>query len=480
MRYHQPYGVTDESAPYINGDPSIARQGSIIPAEAIEFPQREAVALIEGGDLVPDDASLAQILYAVRSQRMNYALAVASGSADIVAVEFDPPIANTMTPGMPLRIKAIANNTGPTQLSTDGILHALRHADGSELIADEIKNGVVFGAVWNDTGYWEFNSYMGGTGGGTGGGTVTDNTIAVQIPFCIDTGTQNSLVAPFTPAITTLYAGLIVEVRVINDITGPAIIRVNTLNPVPILRGNGAPLQNGDAVAGQIMLLIYSAAQNAFQFSGLIPKAAGGLGPVGSVVMCAANTPFAGLLKLNGALLVRAEHPLLWTFANASGRIVNEVDWQTPASRLWSSFSRGDGVSTFRLPDFRAEFLRFWDDGRGVDASRILGQQQKDQVGEFTYSGTITSLNVQWLYFNETGPSSSGHSPTQPPNYWGYGCPIMYPGGTETGIGNGGDFYPRMMQAPLTGFSGQVKLSGNSGLETRTRNIVVTPCIVDG
>ena len=141
--------------------------------------------------------------------------------------------------------------------------------------------------------------------------------------------------------------------------------------------------------------------------------------------MCAANTPFAGLLKLNGALLVRAEHPLLWTFANASGRIVNEVDWQTPASRLWSSFSRGDGVSTFRLPDFRAEFLRFWDDGRGVDASRILGQQQKDQVGEFTYSGTITSLNVQWLYFNETGPSSSGHSPTQPPNYWGYGCPIM-------------------------------------------------------
>ena len=70
MRYHQPYGVTDENAPYINGDPSIARQGSIIPAEAVEFPQREAVALIEGAKLTPDDANLSQMLYAVRSQRM--------------------------------------------------------------------------------------------------------------------------------------------------------------------------------------------------------------------------------------------------------------------------------------------------------------------------------------------------------------------------------------------------------------------------
>ena len=479
MRYHQPYGVTDENAPYINGDPSIARQGSIIPAEAIEYHQREFVSLIEGASLVPDDANLAQMLYAVRSQRMNYGLAIASGSADIVAVEFDPPVANTMTPGMPLRIKAIANNTGPAQLSTDGILHALRRADGSELVADDIKNGVVFGAVWNDTGYWEFNSYMGGAGGAGGGDDVINNTYSIHIPFCIDTGTPNALVAPFAPAITALTNGLTVEVRVINDITGPATVAVNALAPVPILRGNGVPLQSGDAVTGQVMLLIYSTAQNAFQFSSIIPKSGAGLGPVGSIILCIGGTPFSGTLKLNGAMLVRAEHPLLWNYANASGRIVNETDWQIAANRLWSSFSRGDGSTTFRLPDWRGEFLRWWDDGRGVDAARVLGQQQKDQIGEFTYNGTISCpTDIDWYFFNQTDPSR----PQDPPNYWGYGCPILYYGNTtdQWPVGNAGDFGPKFGTMPLTGFIGQTKLSGNSGLETRTRNTVLSACIVDG
>src|SRR6187402_468786 len=115
MKYNQPYGVVDVDAPYINGDPSLGRQGSIIPAEAVEFPQREIVAAIEASKMVPDNANLAQLLTAVRSQRMNYALAINS-APNAVAVEFDPPIANTMTPGMPLRIKGAVNNTGATTL----------------------------------------------------------------------------------------------------------------------------------------------------------------------------------------------------------------------------------------------------------------------------------------------------------------------------------------------------------------------------
>ena len=158
MKYQQPYGVGDPNAPYINGDPSVGRQGSIIPAGAVEYPQREIVSVIGAGKMTPDDSNLSQLLSAVRSQRMNYAAAIASGNANIVAIEFDPPVANTMTPGMPLRIKALVNNTGASQISCDGFLHALRHADGTELVADEVKSGVIFGAVWNDGGYWEFNS----------------------------------------------------------------------------------------------------------------------------------------------------------------------------------------------------------------------------------------------------------------------------------------------------------------------------------
>lgn len=51
MRYNQPYGLPDEVVPfdhpYVNGDPSIARQGSIPPAESIEYPQREIIKVIQ-------------------------------------------------------------------------------------------------------------------------------------------------------------------------------------------------------------------------------------------------------------------------------------------------------------------------------------------------------------------------------------------------------------------------------------------------
>lgn len=413
MKYNQPYGITDPEAAYINGDPSVGRQGSIIPGEAVEFPQRELVAVIEAANQVSDNASLTQLLFAVRSQRMNYALAVDGGNPNTIAVEFDPPISNTQTPGMPLRVKALVNNTGHTLLSVDGAEHALRHADGSELAADEVKAGVMFEAVWNDSGYWEFNPYSSGAGGG-GPGTNT----FINIPFAVDTGTPNALIASFVPSITALVAGTTVEVRVVNDITGPSTIKVNALAPVPIVRGNGQPLQAGDAVHDQIMLLIYSAAAGSFQFSGLIPKAVG-LGPVGSIILSPGSTAIPGTLKLNGATLLRLEHPGLWAYANASGRIVDEGIWTNSANHSWTAFSRGDGTTTFRVPDFRGEFMRFFDDARGIDASRVLGTQQSDIVGTLAMSGIVDLINPKASF----GPMNMGSSqvggapPVLPPNY---------------------------------------------------------------
>lgn len=415
MKYNQPYGITDPEAAYINGDPSVGRQGSIIPAAAVEFPQREIVAVIEAANQVSDNANLAQLMFAVRSQRMNYALAVDGGDPNTIAVEFDPPIGNTQTPGMPLRVKALVNNTNQTLLSVDGEEHALRHADGSELTADEVKAGVMFEAVWNDSGYWEFNPYSSGAGGG-GPGTNT----YINIPFAVDTGTPNSLVANFVPALTSLVAGTTIEVRVVNDITGPSIVKVNALAPVPIVRGNGQPLQAGDAVKDQIMLLIYSAFTSSFQFSGLIPRAVG-LGPVGSIMLSPGNAAIPGTLKLNGATLIRAEHPGLWAYAQGSGRIVDEIMWTNSANHAWTSFSRGDGTTTFRVPDFRGEFMRFFDDARGVDQSRVLGTQQNDIVGTLAMSGVVDLINPKLSFgpldMTNNLPGGGGAPPVLPPNY---------------------------------------------------------------
>lgn len=94
---------------------------------------------------------------------------------------------------------------------------------------------------------------------------------------------------------------------------------------------------------------------------------------IGQIVWEARTTQRAGFLKLNGAELKREDYPLLWAYAEASGAIVADADW---SKGRHGCFSLGDGKTTFRLPDLRGEFIRCWDDARGVDGQRQIGSWQ--------------------------------------------------------------------------------------------------------
>ncbi|WP_227461730.1 phage tail protein [Cupriavidus pauculus] len=93
----------------------------------------------------------------------------------------------------------------------------------------------------------------------------------------------------------------------------------------------------------------------------------------------------AGYLKLNGALVNRADYPELWAYAQASGALVTEAQW---AADSWGCFGIGDGQTTFRLPEWRGEGLRFLDDGRGVDTNRAIGTYQADQNKSHAHTAT--------------------------------------------------------------------------------------------
>ena len=83
-------------------------------------------------------------------------------------------------------------------------------------------------------------------------------------------------------------------------------------------------------------------------------------GIVGQVVYFARNTAPEGWLKCNSATISRTTYAELF---NAIG----------------TTFGAGDG-STFGLPDLRGEFIRGWDDGRGVDSGRAFGVSQGDST----------------------------------------------------------------------------------------------------
>ena len=96
--------------------------------------------------------------------------------------------------------------------------------------------------------------------------------------------------------------------------------------------------------------------------------------PVGAVMSFPMATAPTGWLKLNGATLSRSAYSDLWTFAQASGNLVTDTAWYSTSAT--GSFSQGNGSTTFRLPDFRGEFVRAWDDSRGIDSGRGMGVWQ--------------------------------------------------------------------------------------------------------
>lgn len=115
----------------------------------------------------------------------------------------------------------------------------------------------------------------------------------------------------------------------------------------------------------------------------------GDYAPPGMVAYFARNTAPSGWLKANGAAVSRTTYAALF-------------------AAIGTTFGTGDGSTTFNLPDLRGEFLRGWDDGRGVDAGRGFGSSQGDAIRNIT--GSLVSALLDSAVgngaFSNTYPSS--------------------------------------------------------------------------
>ena len=136
--------------------------------------------------------------------------------------------------------------------------------------------------------------------------------------------------------------------------------------------------------------------------------------PAGAVDYFAMSSAPTGYLKANGAAISRSTYSDLF-------------------AAIGTTFGAGDGSTTFQLPDLRGEFIRGWDDARGVDTSRTFGSAQADDFKSHThpFTASVSSIN-----------QGSGIS------------------GTPKGTGPSGS---------TTGATG--------GTETRPRNIALLACI---
>jgi phage-related tail fiber protein len=161
---------------------------------------------------------------------------------------------------------------------------------------------------------------------------------------------------------------------------------------------------------------------------------------VGLVGFFPANAPPAGWLPLDGSLASRATYAALWSYAQASGNLAaSDAAWTSNSA--FGQFSPGDGATTFRVPDCRGEFIRGWDNGRGVDAGRALGSWQVDLYKNHSHTASSTTTG---------GSGAAGN--------------IQTGGTTTTPTGN-------------VGVQITVAQSTTGGPETRPRNNAFLMCI---
>jgi hypothetical protein len=83
----------------------------------------------------------------------------------------------------------------------------------------------------------------------------------------------------------------------------------------------------------------------------------------------------SGALICAGQVALRADYADLWAYANSHSLVVTDTVW-IAGSGSHTLFSAGDGSTTFRMPRLGGEFLRFADNGAGVDAGRAVGSFQ--------------------------------------------------------------------------------------------------------
>ena len=145
------------------------------------------------------------------------------------------------------------------------------------------------------------------------------------------------------------------------------------------------------------------------------------------------NTPYAGIAETNvqgaldgledrkldisaavanfvGAVVASAASSIPTGYLECDAAAISRTTYSDLFTAIGTTYGIGDGSTTFNLPDLRGEFIRGWDNGRGIDAARGFGSAQADAFKTHTHNLAIGISSVQT--FAESGATTTNTGPT--------------------------------------------------------------------
>lgn len=149
----------------------------------------------------------------------------------------------------------------------------------------------------------------------------------------------------------------------------------------------GGVFTEGDPTAGTPATVVSSDWANAVQEELVAVIAAAGitLSKPSNVQLLAALSVLLSQRVPAGAVQTFAFSAVPASWLKCNGAAVSRTAYADLFTAIGTSWGPGDGSTTFNLPDLRGEFVRGWDDARGVDAGRVLGSAQGDMFKAHTH-----------------------------------------------------------------------------------------------
>lgn len=192
------------------------------------------------------------------------------------------------------------------------------------------------------------------------------NPVQLASAATTDIGGQNSLFVEVTGTTTITSFG--------TNYNGPRLLRfasaltlTHNASTLSLPGGANITTEAGDSCTAVPTTALGGWNVTSYQRSSTAPGV-----PPGTVIHVAMNSAPGGYLKCNGAAVSRTTYAALF-------------------AAIGTTFGVGDGSTTFNLPELRGEFIRGWDDSRGVDTGRVFGSSQTSENKAHTHTGTTDS-----------------------------------------------------------------------------------------
>lgn len=343
---------------FTDGNPATGVPATIMPAEYQNMLMMEIINVLTAAGVTPSKSNFTQLLTAIKAVNRQGVILTDTGTAGAYAAANTPSLTSLPATGYIQRVNIANANTGASTYAPDGLAAkpiyglGLQPLQGGELpVGVAVLMYLVQAGVNGGNGAWIVIESLGG---------ASQVAPATKSQHALSLGQAN-----------TLYAGL-------GAVPGQMEWFATMAPPAAFLAANGAAYSRVTYAA------LFSAISA--QPTGTVTSGSNSITSVANPSSMWVGMPISGPGIPAGTTVTAVGASTITLSANATATSTTTV--------AICPHGVGDGSTTFNVPDGRGVEFRGWDNGRGLDPSRVMGSYQADQFPSHTHIYG-TSINVQ-------------------------------------------------------------------------------------